>query len=436
MKSLKIESGPLSGRVLSQPSKSMAHRAILCALLAEGTSVIDNVVLSDDITATIHACRGLGAEITVENSTVYQGRKRVFIQSSGKIQVTSPMIDCHESGSTARFIMPITRLCEEPVTLTGSGRLTTRPFDIYKRLFTEKGIHYSDDSGKMPIHLSGKLLPGEYILEGDVSSQFISGFLFVLPLLAGDSVIRIMGLVESKPYIAMTLDMLKQFGIDIVYEDDYKIFTIRGQQAYKPGNHVVEGDWSQAAFYCVLGAINGNIAIEGLNKDSLQGDQVIVDIIREMGAPIVFKGSTLFIDKADIKAVSVDVAQCPDLVPAISVAAALCHGRSVISNAARLRLKESDRIKSVCEELSKLGALVEELPDGLIINGFKQFKGGKVDGWNDHRIVMALAIASSRCEGVIEIVGYDAVTKSYPEFWDDLKSLGGKIKWEVSGEKN
>lgn len=433
MQSLIIEPEHLSGRIMAQPSKSMAHRMILCALLAKGVSHIDNVVLSDDIRATIDACEAFGAKIVINVSDVYADRKKITVLSSGQIKITDPVIDCHESGSTARFIIPVSRLCGEPVTVTGGGRLVERPFEIYKDLLPEKGITYGDENGKMPITLSGKLSPGEYAVRGDVSSQFISGLLFALPCLEGDSVIRITGKLESRSYIEMTLAALKSFGVEVMHDDDFNAFTVKGGQSYKPQDLTVEGDWSQAAFFCVLGAICGNLAIEGLKIDSLQGDKVIVDIIRRMGANVTYGNDTLNIGHSDLHAVNVDASQCPDLVPAIAVAAALCEGRSVIGNAARLRIKESDRLHAVCVELNKLAACVEEMPDGLVIHGVRNFRGAPVDGWNDHRIVMALAIASSACEGQIEINGYSAVSKSYPEFWDDIKKLGGKIDGQHLG---
>lgn len=367
MQSLRIEPEHLCGKITAQPSKSMAHRMILCAFLAKGTSVIDNVVLSDDIKATIDACETMGAEITVENSADYANRRRITVVSGGCIKITCPVIDCHESGSTARFIIPISRLSEDQITVTGSGRLVTRPFDIYKELLPGKGVEYHDEDGKMPITLSGKLSPGEYTVRGDVSSQFISGLLFALPCLDEDSVVRIAGKLESQAYVAMTLASLRDFGIEITKNEDSSAFYIKGRQLYKPSDHIVEGDWSQAAFFCVLGAISGNLAIDGLDMNSLQGDKVIVDIIRRMGAKIAYENSTLNIGHSILHAVDVDASQCPDLVPAIAVAAALCEGRSEIRNASRLRIKESDRLHSVCVELNKLGARVEELPDGLVI---------------------------------------------------------------------
>lgn len=427
MPSLRIEPARLSGRIFVQPSKSMTHRLLFCALLAQGTSCIDNVVLSDDIKATLNACEALGAEVRIEKSTAFAGRRQVVISSGGFVRPVRSVIDCMESGTTARFVIPVSRLCDLPVTVTGKGRLVTRPFDVYRELLPAKGVEYSDKGGKMPISLKGRLVPGDYELRGDVSSQFISGLLLALPFLDGDSAVRITGPLESRSYVEMTVDALERFGIKIEHSGDFRLFRIPGRQHAKACSLAVEGDWSQAAFFCILGAISGEIAIEGLDKASLQGDRIIFDIVREMGADAVWDKNVLRVRPGILRSIQVDASQCPDLVPAVAAGAALCPGKSCITNAKRLRLKESDRLHAVASELGKLGACVEEEPDGLVIQGVKRLKGATVDGWNDHRIVMALAVASSCAEGCVEIKGHDAVSKSYPGFWDDFRRLGGRI---------
>ncbi|MCX7771508.1 MAG: 3-phosphoshikimate 1-carboxyvinyltransferase [Clostridia bacterium] len=429
MASLRIHSKPLKGTVLAQPSKSMGHRAILCAALAKGRSIIDNIVLSDDMIATIGAVQALGVAVKITESAHFKGRKKLIIESSGQIKVQQPVIDCHESGSTARFIMPITRLCADRVTLTGRGRLVERPFELYEKLFKEKGMDYEDQCGKMPITISGRLKSGEYTLPGDVSSQFISGLLFALPLLEGDSDIHVTHKVESLPYIQMTLQALKDFGVLIDVNEDYRHYHIKGSQSYQARqDYVVEGDWSQAAFFCVMGALSEGLSIEGLNRDSLQGDKVIVQILERMGAKPVFTDRVLSFSKASLKGIEVDVSQCPDLVPAIGVAASLAEGQTHIVNAARLRMKESDRLAATRHELGCLGAKIMEEPEGLVIEGSTSLCGGHAQGVNDHRIVMALASATVACTGDVVIDGTEAVSKSYPEFWDDFKALGGEVE--------
>ena len=429
MASLRIHSRPLKGKVLAQPSKSMAHRAMLCGALAKGETIIDNLVLYDDMLATMGAIEALGAELSLSDSRRFKGRKSLRIHSKGSINLCKKSIDCLESGSTARFIMPITRLAEDEVILTGRGRLVERPFSLYQELFEAKGIVYRDSHGKMPITLSGRLLPGEYVLPGNVSSQFISGLLFALPLLEGDSLIRITQRIESEPYIRMTLQVLEAFGIRCLFNPIEQTLRIPGYQCYQPvSDYIVEGDWSQAAFFCILGTLSETITIEGLNLDSLQGDKVILDLLQGMGAqPELGKDSITF-RKETLKGTDIDVSQCPDLVPVLSVAASQAEGRTHIMNAARLRIKESDRLTTTCRELSALGGHIIEEPEGLIIEGITRLKGGKTHGSGDHRIVMAMALASAACEGIIEIEGSEAVHKSYPEFWEDFVALGGKIE--------
>jgi len=427
---LKIKSKPLNGRIMAQPSKSIAHRAIICASLAKGTSKIDNVVLSDDICATLGAVSQLGAEIKIEDSLKYSGRKLITVNSNGRISSEEKVIDCKESGSTARFMMPITRLDASCSTFTGCGRLIERPFDIYKNMFAEKGITYKDNEGKMPIHLSGRLTSGIYNLSGNVSSQFVSGLLFALPLLEDDSEINITGGLQSLPYIQMTIEVIKEFGINIKHETDYRRIVIPGNQQYKAlPLYVVEGDWSQAAFFCVMGAISGQINITGLNLDSCQGDKVIIDILRKMGAVSEISEEGIKFSKSNLRGITVDVSQCPDLVPAVSVAASVAEGTTSIVNGARLRIKESDRLMTTCRELNNLGADITEKDDGLIIKGKPGLTGGKACGSGDHRIVMAAAAASAACRQDVEIEGYEAVKKSYPEFWEDFISLGGEVEF-------
>jgi 3-phosphoshikimate 1-carboxyvinyltransferase len=281
----------------------------------------------------------------------------------------------------------------------------------------------------MPIRLSGRLTPGEYKLPGDISSQFVSGLLFALPLLDGPSKIIITSRLESLPYVRMTLAALHDFGINISASPDYMSFEIPGGQSYRAvSDYIVEGDWSQAAFFCVMGALNGNIRIDGLKLESLQGDKAILDILKDMGAVFYSDNDGIIFEKSMLHGVEIDVSQCPDLVPAISVAASAAKGPSRIKNAARLRIKESDRLSAVHRELGALGADIEEEPDGLIIHGRPELAGGYASGSGDHRIVMALASLSAVCKQSVEIEGSESVKKSYPEFWEDFISIGGRIE--------
>lgn len=446
-----VEPGTLSGRLLVPPSKSMGHRALFCAALADGESAVDNLVLSDDMLATIAALKALGIGISVRQSERFPGRMRAQVRGTGRIEPTGEVIDCHESGSTARFVLPVSRLSPEPVTFTGRNRLLERPFGLFHGLFDGKGVTMADQNGCLPVTLTGALQSGTFRLAGNVSSQFITGLLFILPLLPGDSEILIDGPLESAPYVAMTIEMLERFGVtaELTLMDPPSTdalaaskaahapsgtrlgarLQVPGGQRYRPMAVDVEGDWSQAAFWAVAGALGHDVTLAGLAMDSLQGDREVVDILGRMGAEVQAGPDGLRVRAPHaglLAGIDMDVAQCPDLVPALAVAAAHAAGTSRILNAARLRIKESDRLAAMRTQLALLGANITERPDGLDVPGMPQgLAGGAVDGCGDHRIVMAMAIAATRASGPVRIEGMEAVRKSYPDFWDDFRLLGG-----------
>lgn len=426
MKCLTINPTDLKGRVFVPPSKSMAHRAIICAFLSEGVSEIDNVELSNDIIATCSAVESLGAGIDIMDCVI-PGRKKLVITGNGTVKVKSSRINCRESGTTARFIIPVSRLTSDSVIIDGENRLKERPFDVFYDIFKKQGISFETDNKKLPITLRGRLKPGVFEIRGDVSSQFISGLLLALPLLEGDSAIKITTPVESIGYIDMTLKTQKMFGVNIDFNHDENILIIPGWQKYSPCNYKVEGDWSQAAFWLAAGSMSGQVEVGGLNRESVQGDKVIEDIMKNMGIKLYWENGFLKAEKARPGCIDIDVSQCPDLVPILAVLSAIGDGCGKIYNAARLRLKESDRLKAVTVELKALGANIQEDGDSLIITGVERLKGGRVYGWNDHRIVMAAAVAAAACEHIVVIEGIDAVNKSYPTFWEHYKSLGGEV---------
>ena len=425
MKAVDINPKKLSGTVKIPPSKSISHRAIIAAALSEGESRIENVIMSKDMQATCSGMRAYGAQIDeIEGG---EGRKTLIIKGVKRPVHSKDAIDCIESGSTLRFLIPIAALSDGPMRFEGRGKLVERPLDIYYDIFEKQGISYANDSGKLPLTVDGKLQSGQFHMRGDVSSQFITGLMFTLPLLHGDSSIVMDTHLESKGYIDLTIDVLREFGVEI-QNDNYERFIIRGDQSYKACNYRVEGDFSQAAFWLVAGCISSDIDCTDLNMDSLQGDREIVDIIEKMGIQLQSGNSnTIKALTGDSNAMVIDASQIPDLVPIISVLASLSRGTTVIKNAARLRIKESDRIKSTASELSKLGANIKELEEGLVIDGVERLEGGTVRSWNDHRIAMAMAVASTRCSSPVTIVGSESVSKSYPAFWEDFKSLGGDI---------
>lgn len=412
MNSLLIKPSKLSGTVIAPPSKSLSHRAVICASLSNdgGISTIDNVILSDDITATIEGMRQLGASIEIS-----ENRKNNYcLKISGGSTVKNAAVDCKESGSTLRFLIPISLMLSEECTFTGRGKLVERPLDIYYKLFKEHGIDFTNNKGLLPLTVSGKLSGGSYEMSGTVSSQFISGLLFSLPLAKGNSIIQIPDKMESVGYIDLTLKILKKFNINIE-NNNYREFKIYGDSLYKSSDYTVEGDYSQAAFFLTARAIGNDVECTGLNKDSLQGDKEITDVIKRFEA-------------ADGEII-IDASQIPDLVPIMTVLGALKDGVTTrIINAERLRIKESDRLKAIATEMNKLGANVTELTGGLLIKGQEYLEGNAtVDSWNDHRIAMSLAIAATRCRHEIRLENHMAVNKSYPEFWNDYKSVGGDI---------
>lgn len=428
MKTIKIESSNLKGNIKIPPSKSLCHRAIICAALCEKESIIENFIMSEDMSATIGGMMVLGANIEQIKD---RHNETKALKISGSYNKTGEYIDCIESGSTIRFLIPLALLDDNKITFTGSGKLTTRPLGPYKEIFENNNIKYIYENDELPLTVEGILKNGEYSLKGNISSQFITGLLFTLPLLNGDSKIIITTELESKGYVDLTIDMLKKYGIKIENKN-YREFLVKGNQKYINQDYTVEGDFSQAAFWIVAGIIGNGIECKNLNLQSLQGDKVILDIVRAMGGRIESDEDIVKVYKSETKGDIIDVSQCPDLVPILAVLASLSKGKTSIINAARVRIKESDRLKAISNELKKLGADIEELEDGLIINGVEKLTGGEVDSWNDHRIAMALAVASIRCENPVIISNAEAVKKSYPGFWKDFENLGGVIdEWDV-----
>lgn len=424
MKCVTINSSILKGEINIPPSKSMCHRAIICAGLSEGISNVKNVVFSKDIDATIDAMNSLGVNIEKNNNDL-------VIKGNGDLEIINSNINCEESGSTLRFLIPLVSLMSKSVTFEGKGKLVERPLDPYYEIFKNQKIDYKNVKGKLPLTINGQLKSGEYKIKGDISSQFISGLLFALPILNGNSKVIITTELESKPYVDLTLDILKRFSIDVINKN-YKEFIIKGNQKYKAIDYSVEGDFSQAAFWLAAGILGADVSCSGLNMDSLQGDKAIIKIIKAMGGSIQIENDKVKALSCKIKSTVIDASQCPDLVPILTVLAALSEGKTEIINAARLRIKECDRLTAIRTELNKLGANIEEKPDGLVILGKENLKGGIVNSWNDHRIAMALAVASIKCTTPVTIEDSLCVRKSYPDFWNDFKKLGGVIdEWSL-----
>ena len=396
----------LHGSITPPPSKSQGHRLIIGAALGEGSCNIDNIAFSQDIMATIGAMAQLGAKFETDTPNAVRVHGM-----GGKFDGALPQIDCGESGSTLRFLIPIALAAANGGVFTGRGRLMERPQKPYFDLFAEKDIGYTLENGVLTVE--GTLPAGEYALRGDVSSQFFTGLLYALPLLDGDSLIRSTTALESRSYIDMTLDALEKCGIEIADEGD--CFRVKGGQSYKLTDCAVEADWSQAGFYYAALGVGNDIEITGMNPYSVQGDMKIVPYYLKM------------LQEGDV---TLDVSDCPDLVPPLAAQAALrgAGNTTYITNAARLRIKESDRLTAVTAVLNALGAEIEELPDGLVIHGKDGLAGGvTVDSFNDHRIAMMTAVAATRCAAPVKLLGADCVKKSYPNFWEDYEKLGGEI---------
>lgn len=428
MEKMRIIPSKLKGTVLVPSSKSMGHREIICAGLAEGTSLVDNISMSKDIEATCRCLTALGVEIEPAVSA-FQGRSALRITGNGHLSSACSMADCGESGSTLRFFIPLGAMLGVPFTFVGHGKLVSRPLQAYYDIFQEQGIVYTNNAGQLPLTVNGRLKAGIFRLPGNVSSQFVSGLLFALPLLEGDSVIELTSALESASYVDMTLSCLAKYGIKVVNENHRRYF-VPGGQHYQAHTSKIEGDWSQAAFWAVGGALGKGITCAGVDFSVLQGDKVLVDIMRAMGAGLEEQGTNLLVEKSTTQGIIIDAADCPDIIPILTVLAAVSHGRTEIINAGRLRIKECDRLAAISRELSRLGADVSELPEGLVIEGKTEgLKGGaEVDAWNDHRIAMSLAIAAQCCKEPIVLTGAGSVAKSYPEFWQDYQSVGGKIE--------
>lgn len=417
MADVKIQPSSLNGTVTVPPSKSDCHRAIICAALARGKSTVAPVSMSQDIKATISCINSLGAKTYLKGDTL-------TIDSSHLFYGCRANFDCCESGSTLRFFIPVAGALGINGTFTGKGLLPQRPIGIYLDTLPQQGVNCKTEGG-LPLEISGELKSGIFEIPGNVSSQFVTGLLLALPLLEGDSKIVLTTPMESVGYINMTIDTMKRFGVNAEVTD-YGYF-VKGNQKYNPQNYTVQGDWSQAAFFMVAGALGGEITVKGIDTNSTQGDKEICRIIKKFGADISFDSNSVTVKKGNMRGINIDARQIPDLVPVLAVCAAGANGTTRIYNAERLRIKESDRLNTTANAINSLGGMVAETEDGLLIQGIGKLHSGNAEGSNDHRIVMASAVASVIATGEVTITDSQAINKSYPDFFEDFKSLGGKV---------
>lgn len=402
---INIKPGKANGHVTAPPSKSMAHRLLICGGLSKGTSVIHGIALSEDILATLDALSAIGAKYSIDGDTVE------IKGCDPRDTIPVHALNCRESGSTMRFFVPIALMNGKNTILNGKKSLLKRPMSVYENICREKGFFFSQD--EQSVIVKGPLTPGVYKIPGNISSQFISGLLFALPLLDGDSIINITPPLESRSYIALTISALKEFGVYIEKKDE-KSFYIKGGQSYIAKETKVEGDYSNAAFLEAFNTIGGNVSVNGLNETSLQGDKVYKTCFKRLctGTP------------------TLNIADCPDLGPVLFAVAAARHG-GVFTGTKRLKIKESNRAAVMAEELEKFGVHVTIHEDSVVIysNGLKKPETD-ISSHNDHRIVMAMTYLLSITGG--NICQAEAVNKSYPDFFEQISALGIEVtKYEA-----
>lgn len=394
MRIAKIQKSNISGTVQVPPSKSAAHRALICSFLAGGGNV-SPLIDSKDMQATLDVISALKGD--------------------------KPVADCIESGSTLRFMIPVAAALGKTVKFVGRGKLPERPIGDFLRLLPEHGVK-CDCTGTLPLTVSGKLTPGRFEIAGNVSSQYITGLLLALPILDGDSEIVLTTELQSKPYVDMTVKVMADFGVKV--EERKNSYFIPGNQIYKKRDYTVEADWSQAVFFMVAGALFGDVTLTGLDVNSTQGDKKIADILKKFGADVTVNNDSVVVKKSLLHGIEINATDIPDMVPSLAVAGIYASGKTVITGAQRLRYKESDRIESIVYNLKKLGAEVEETADGMIITG-STLHAANMKGFNDHRIVMAMTVAATGVDGVSTIDDAQSINKSYPDFFNDFNSIGG-----------
>ena len=414
----------LAGTVAAIPSKSDAHRKLICAALSENGGFLPlKAPHCADIQATLRCLTALGASFSQTDAGLFITPVR---------RQTHADMDCGESGSTLRFLLPVAMAVCGEISVTGSGRLPERPIGVLTDAMSLHSVQFSQNH--LPLTASGHLTGGVYEIPGNISSQFLSGLLMALPMCDTDSEIRLTTPLQSAAYVDMTLDTLRQFGADIrVSADDSGLlrYHVRAGALHMPENMTVDGDWSNAAFWLTAAAVQpgAEITVTGLFPDSVQGDKAIAQILAETGANVTQTADSCTVSCETSAEIDISMEEIPDLLPILAVRAALGSGVTHFVNAERLRIKESDRLTATANLLRALGGRAEEHPDSLTVYG-GQIRGGTADGMNDHRLVMAAAIAAASCAEPVKILGAEAVEKSYPAFFADYRTLGGIYRTE------
>jgi 3-phosphoshikimate 1-carboxyvinyltransferase len=411
----KVSPVKLSGQIQAIASKSSAHRLLICAALSDKDVTVNCNGTSEDIQATCRCLEALGAKILFEED-------KIRVKPIPRIITDRPaVLDCGESGSTLRFMLPVVAGLGRKAIFKASGRLPQRPLSPLYEILGQKGCTLSE-KGVFPFTVEGKACGGDYEISGNVSSQYITGLLLMLPLVGGGTV-NVTGEFESRSYVDMTVSAMRKSGIEV--RENNNLYTVPNSPYTLKDCHA-EGDWSNAAFWLSSGALGNGIKMTGLDLDSLQGDKEITTLLERFGAKVEI-GEEISISPAPMKGIKIDAKNIPDLVPVLSVVACAAEGETVIYNASRLRLKESDRIATTIDLITSLGGKARETDDGLVISGTGGLYGGKVNSHNDHRIVMAAAVASNICKTPVIIEGAEAKNKSYPTFFTHMKTLGGNI---------
>ena len=410
-----LEPSAIKGTLKAPASKSMTQRVIAAALLADGQSIIHNPSYCDDSLAAMSIAVGLGARVEPQVNE---------LKINGSAVLKEPKLNCGESGLAIRMFSPIAALYPAEIKMVGANSLKKRPMFMIEEALNQLGVKCTSSGGFIPLTIEGPIVGGHCEIDGSISSQLLTGLLMALPLAAGNSEIRVNNL-KSKPYIDMTIQILKSFGIT-VENKDYNLFRIKGNQKYVPHSYIVEGDWSGAAFLLVAGAINGQLSVSGLRSDSMQSDKSIVNALEKAGAHIISGEDQIDITRSELKAFEFDATESPDLFPPLVALASYCEGKSTIKGVSRLIYKESDRAKAIKEEFGKMGIKIEIDDDLMYVIGGKP-QGARVESHDDHRIAMAIAITSLGASGKVSIRDSQCVAKSYPGFFDDLRHVGAIV---------
>jgi 3-phosphoshikimate 1-carboxyvinyltransferase len=417
---VKILGDEIKGRLVAPPSKSLTHRALVCSALVTGKSKIRYPLVSEDTLATLRVLSSLGVD-TYFNDDYWE-------VSGGDLKRPKSTLFCGESGTTLRFTTALCSLVDGECGLTGGSSLIKRPIEPLLEGLRQLGVDCGSTNGLPPVTVRGKgrIMGGDVAIRGDISSQFVSALLLITPLGDSKTTLRLTTSLESKPYVSLTMDVQREFGVEVQASDDMRAFQVE-KQNYRPTEIEVEGDWSSSSYLLAAGALNGEVTVFNLNTDSLQADLKIVDILDAMGAEIRLREKSITTRKKGLNGIETDLRDFPDLFPVIASLCASASGRSVLRGLGRLRYKESDRVKVMIEGLRKMGVKVRLEGNSLVVEGGK-LRGCVIDPHNDHRIAMAFALLGLVAEDETTVLDAECVAKSYPDFWDDLEYIGANVR--------